>query len=373
MKDINLGIVTSGSVGWKTVRARWEEDFADLEPTLHHIEDHARLLTSVTERYGAKSVGHALAGRFAAQAAIRAGAEVVLLTTLQNAPFVPLRKNVTYLVYGDCTTSQLAELYGGKKLGFPGSLVTERLRRLAEHGCIFLCMSKWFADALRDEFGVDDDHLVLLPFYVDTQKWKPLAQKPANVRKQALFIGADLVRKGGDIVYSLARMERFRDVDFHIVSPNAEEGPDNVRAHRGFSADSAELVRLAAQCDVFILPTRADTSSIAALEAAACGVPAIITRRGGIGEIVLDGVTGAVLPEPSLDAFAEKLSTYLADPERLARHGRNAREHVERNYSKTRHMTILRGAIAEAGAELRRRRGADERIAFAASSHADGH
>ncbi len=178
--------------------------------------------------------------------------------------------------------------------------------------------------------------------------------KPARARKQALFIGADLVRKGGDIVYELARSEKFRDVDFHIVSPNAEDGPANLHAHRSFRANSADLVRLAAQCDVFILPTRADTSSIAALEAAACGVPAIITRRGGIAEIVVDGVTGLVLPEPSFESFAERLSAYLADPELLARHGQNARQHVERHYSKTRHMTTLRGVIAAAAAELRR-------------------
>ena len=65
MNEIDLGIVTSGSVGWKTVRTRWEEDLADFSPTLHHIEDHARLLAGVTERYGAKSVGHAVAGRAA--------------------------------------------------------------------------------------------------------------------------------------------------------------------------------------------------------------------------------------------------------------------------------------------------------------------
>ncbi|WP_159729962.1 glycosyltransferase family 4 protein [Methylosinus sp. Ce-a6] len=371
MSETNFGIVTSGSVGWKTVRKRWEEDLADLRPTIHHIEDHARALAGVTERYGAKSVGHAVAGRLAASAALAAGAKVVLLTTLQNSPLLPLREDVTYLVYGDCTTSQLAELYGGKKVGLPGALLSRRLRRLAAHGCTFLCMSKWYADALRDEFGVAEDRVVALPFYVDTDKWRPLASKPATGRPQALFVGGDLARKGGDIVYALARAERFRNVDFHIVSPDATPAPDNVHAYRNFSADSPDLARLAAQCDIFLLPTRADTSSNAAMEAAACGLPAIITRRGGTGEIVLDGVTGAVLPEPTLASFAERLSAYLADPELLARHGRNAREHVERNFSRTAHMKILRSAIDDAFAMLRRRSGATTDI-DGASAHLMG-
>jgi hypothetical protein len=79
LNAVNLAIVTSGSAGWKTVRTRWEIDLAGYAPSLHHIEDHARLVTSLTERFGAKSIGHALAGRAAARAgAIWTKALVVL-------------------------------------------------------------------------------------------------------------------------------------------------------------------------------------------------------------------------------------------------------------------------------------------------------
>ncbi len=351
-KDINLGLVTNGSAGWKTVRSRWESDLTVYTPTLHHIEEYWRSLASVTERFGPRSVGHALAGRAAARAAINAGAKVILLSTLQNAPFAPLEKGVQYIVYGDCTSAQLAANYGGKKLGSPGSWICARIRRLKEHGCVFLCMSRWYRDALRNEFQIPEDQLQFLPFYVDTEKWKPIANKAENTRKQVLFIGADLARKGADIVYELATLDRFKDVDFHIVSPNAEAGSRNLHPHRELRAESPDLIRLTAGCDLFILPTRADTSSIAALEAAACGLPAIITGRGGIGEIVVDGVTGTVLPESKLDAFEKELSTYLDNPELLAQRGHCARRHVEQNYSKTRHMEILHGAIARAAASV---------------------
>jgi len=61
---------------------------------------------------------------------------------------------------------------------------------------------------------------------------------------------------------------------------------------------------------------------------------------------------GSVLREPTLDSFAEELSIYLSNPELVAQRGRNARQHVERNYSKTRHFTILRNVINRAAAEV---------------------
>jgi glycosyltransferase involved in cell wall biosynthesis len=349
---LNLALVTSGSVGWKTLRTRWETDLADYAPTLYHIEDHARWASRLTERY-AKSVGLAVTGRAAAREALRSGANLVLLSTLQNAPFVPLPPGVNYIVYGDCTTAQLAELYGSKKLGFPGSFVNAQLRRLVDHGCYFLCTSEWYRDALRRELGASDDRLVLLPFYVDTEKWMPPEQKTPNPRTQVLFIGGDLWRKGGDIVYELARLERFENVDFHMVSPHAETGPANVRVHRSLAPESADLIRLTAASDIFILPTRADATPLALIEAAACALPAIVTSCGGIPEIVLDGSTGSVLGGPSVHAFAEALSAYLSDPAMAAERGRNARQHILRNYSKTVHLAVLRDVIARAAAEMR--------------------
>jgi len=40
---------------------------------------------------------------------------------------------VTYLVYGDCTNAQIANLYWGTELRFPGSWVSTCIRRLVNH------------------------------------------------------------------------------------------------------------------------------------------------------------------------------------------------------------------------------------------------
>jgi len=344
-----VGLVTSNSVGWATLRARWERDFADLDPVLAHIEEHHAALNRFTERHGAKSVGHSLAGRAAASDAIARGARIILLTTLQNAPLVPLRNGVRYVVFGDATSAQLATLYGGTSIGLPGRVLGKRLRSLARHGTIFVCTSEWYRSALRDDLGeCPAEQLVVAPFYVDVDRWTPDPDRAPSPRLQVLFVGRDLERKGAGVLYELARRADFREVDFHIVSPHATPQGDNVHAHCDLRPDSDELIRLTRSCDVFMLPTRADMSSIAAMEAAACGVPAITTDVGAIREVVLDGVTGTLLPEPDIDLFGGALATYLAAPQLRADHGSAARAYACRALSREVHMLVLRRAIERA-------------------------
>jgi glycosyltransferase involved in cell wall biosynthesis len=350
--SVRLGIVTSGSAGWKTVRQRWERDLSDYDPRHFHIEDYCTALCGFTERFGAKSIGHSLAGRAAVRAALDAGANVILMSTLQNAPLIPTKSKVAYLIYGDCTTSQLTQLYGGKPLGFPGSWITSQLNCVAKNPSYFLCMSKWYGDALQAEFEIPAERIVILPFYVDTAKWKPGAKRDTE-SFNVLFIGGDLARKGGDIVYAMAAMEDFKNVNFHIVSPNAVQGGDNVHAYRGMTADSDDLIRLVQTCDVMVLPTSADISPNVALEASACELPVITTRCGGIPELVLDQVTGSIVPSADLSLFAEELVKYRDDATLVASRGKNARLHVEKYFSKTRHIDTLRNVIETAAEHAR--------------------
>jgi glycosyltransferase involved in cell wall biosynthesis len=349
MQGVRLAVVTNSAVGWQTVRQRWEQDLSEYRPMLFHIEDHRPRLMALTQRYGGRSLGQALAGRDAVRRAIASGANVVLLTTTLNAPLLPADEPARYLIYGDATTRQLTELYSAKKLGFLGSLVTRQLKRIANGRTLFLCMSAWYRDALQAELDISADRLILLPFYIDIEKWRPASGERRDCQPlRALFIGGDLQRKGGDIIYAIAAMKRFQDVEFHVVSPHAVPASPNVVAHRELAPDSEALVRLVQSCDVMILPTRADASSLAAVECAACGVPAIITRVGGTAEIVLDQTTGSVVAAANVDLFVDELEKYRSNRDLLRIRGANARRHVEQNFSRDKHMSILRGVIAGA-------------------------
>jgi glycosyltransferase involved in cell wall biosynthesis len=73
----------------------------------------------------------------------------------------------------------------------------------------------------------------------------------------------------------------------------------------------------------FLVPG-SDGSCRAVLEAAACGVPAVVSRRGALPEIVLDGESGRLVDERA-DSLAAAWRELLDRPEALRRMGDRAR------------------------------------------------
>lgn len=96
----------------------------------------------------------------------------------------------------------------------------------------------------------------------------------------------------------------------------------------------------------------------ALIEAAACGVPIVAADAGGTREIVLDGVTGRLVPLHDVPALTEALLDVMGDPDRAAGYGRAARALAERTYSMTAWANQLRGLYREViDRPSRRRRG----------------
>jgi trehalose synthase len=85
--------------------------------------------------------------------------------------------------------------------------------------------------------------------------------------------------------------------------------------------------------------------------------PVVASAVGGIMDQIVDGETGVLLDDPNdLVKFGELVSGLLNDRERAERLGRNAREHVRRNFLANRHARQyieLLGAVLAERAESR--------------------
>jgi glycosyltransferase involved in cell wall biosynthesis len=133
-------------------------------------------------------------------------------------------------------------------------------------------------------------------------------------------------------------------------------GPElpGVRIHCGMMANTPELMKLYEEADIFCLPTHADGSSIASLEAMACGLPVLVGAVGGIPELIRDGETGFLLPRGDYHAMASALDRVVGDRDLRLEVGFAARQSCEDFYNVNRQMRdILRVLDGEAIPRLR--------------------
>jgi len=107
---------------------------------------------------------------------------------------------------------------------------------------------------------------------------------------------------------------------------------------------------------VFALPVRTrwaglnpEGLGLAALEAAACGLPVLVGDSGGAPETVLDGVTGRVLPGHDVGAWTRAVLDLLRDPAAAAAMGERGRRLVVDRFGTERARGTLRAALRLGG------------------------
>jgi N-acetyl-alpha-D-glucosaminyl L-malate synthase BshA len=99
-----------------------------------------------------------------------------------------------------------------------------------------------------------------------------------------------------------------------------------------FAGEQNDLVPWLSSADVFLLPSREESFGLAALEAMACEVPVVVSRVGGLPEVIADGETGFLCDADDLDGMASRLVDLLQHRDLRARIGRAAAAHVRAHY-----------------------------------------
>ena len=88
------------------------------------------------------------------------------------------------------------------------------------------------------------------------------------------------------------------------------------------------------RASVLVVPSICfESFPIVVAEAFACGTPVIASHLGALGEIVEDGVTGALVPPGDPVALHVKLASFLSDPGLPVRLGDSARLVYQERYT----------------------------------------
>ena len=105
---------------------------------------------------------------------------------------------------------------------------------------------------------------------------------------------------------------------------------DNYVSFAGFRDD---LARIIPALNLIVHPASKEGLGVALLQAAACGIPIVAGRAGGIPEVVHDGVNGLLVPPNDIAALIMAINSLITNPKRAARFGQAGRCIVERDFS----------------------------------------
>lgn len=98
----------------------------------------------------------------------------------------------------------------------------------------------------------------------------------------------------------------------------------------GSRTDIAEIMRT---FSLFALSSIAEGTPVTILEAMSTALPVVSTRVGGVPEVVVDKVTGKLVPASDAQSLADAFAFYVRQPELAVKHGIAGKERVEKLYS----------------------------------------
>jgi glycosyltransferase involved in cell wall biosynthesis len=198
----------------------------------------------------------------------------------------------------------------------------------------FTTWSQWAKDSLVHDYGVDGSRVTILPpgttlsNYPDPNARGP--RRPGPLR--LLFVGGDFKRKGGDLLLDVFNAHLRDSCELHLITAADVATGNGVHVYRGLKPHSADLLRLYADADVFVLPTRGDCLAVVLGEAMASSLPIITTRVGAHAEAVEDGESGFVLDVDDGAALRDRIERLARDPALAARMGKRSRQIGEERF-----------------------------------------
>jgi phosphatidylinositol alpha-1,6-mannosyltransferase len=208
--------------------------------------------------------------------------------------------------------------------------------------------------------------LLRLPPPVDPAIFRPRTRAGEPDRPRAIAVGRLVAQKGFPALLTAWRgvLDEWPDQplpELVIVGDGPQRPRLDATIERQLLASTvritgalprSEVVSELQRADVFVLAVRTRLAGLnpeglglAAIEAAACGLPVIIGRSGGAPETVRAGETGYVVEPDDAAALAARLTELLTDRVRARQMGERGRAYAAERFGSDQVQVTLRRAL----------------------------
>lgn len=209
----------------------------------------------------------------------------------------------------------------------------------------------------------------VVPFGVETERFKPSMERATNgpvtigtVKTFATKYGIDTLIRAFAVV-----REKMSGTDLRLRLVG--DGPErrslqDLAGSLGLAGvvdfvgkvPHDEVPEQLRRIDVFVALSRSDSESfgVAIIEAGACALPVVVSDAGGLPEVVVNGMTGAVVRRDDPAAAAEAIARLAASADLREQWGRAGRAHVQTTYEWERCVGRMENVLHEAIKTYRR-------------------
>lgn len=162
-----------------------------------------------------------------------------------------------------------------------------------------ICVSQWTASVLVNNYQVDPRKIVVVHNGIDVARWHPLDKQSHPVGKQIItFLGRVTFQKGPEYFVDVAEkvLQKFPDCHF-VMAGSGDALPRMIsrvaarKLSRNFHftgfLQQDDVQRLLSMTSVYVMPSVSEPFGLTALEAGHAGVPVVISKQAGVGEVML--------------------------------------------------------------------------------------
>jgi len=211
---------------------------------------------------------------------------------------------------------------------------------LADH---IIALSE-FAKHTLLQYGIAPHKVSVANLGFNPQQFTIKEYKPAQ-QLRLVYVGIVTLRKGIQLLIDLMQQCQHMDITLTVIGPrgdashllNNNSNYPNIRYIEYLHHD--ELVKELQQSDVFVLPSFLDSWAAVAIEAMACGLPAILSDQTGAMDAI-DDSCGIVVKTGDEQALKDAIMHFYNNRQLLESMGRNAHAKAQQYTWKHYHQRI---------------------------------
>ncbi len=228
-------------------------------------------------------------------------------------------------------------------------------------GKFVIAPSKIIAGHMKENFGVPEEKIIIIPRWVDLNKFKFSDYQNRRENNLIVSVGRISPTKGYQyLIDAFRKAVRFNPYLKLKIIGSADRNKSRYLDYlktlvARFSLDynveftgfCSDIENILAKAKLLVAPSLIEEAfGRVVIEAASCGVPVIATKVGGFQEIISDKKDGLLIPPADSDSLSKAILKLINNPKLAQKLSLNARKKVESCYTMDKALNSL-GKIYE--------------------------